>query len=392
MDIYTWGEYKIINKEYIIVYKPNSNLEYHIQIFEDHHEVELRIRNKILLQFMDVLRNGKKDLTTFTRLIKNQFYIFENGELIVKKINRKVTFLQKIKKDIFPSDKYITMDLETKEIDNKLVPYCVSIYDGEISKSFYLLDYKDSDSMLESAIKYLMKRKFDNYKIYIHNWSYFDGVFLLRILSNLSDKIQIKKRDGRLIDVKFTFDNNYNLYFRDSYLLLPCSLRKLSSFFKVENKGIFPYRFVNNKNIELDYIGKFPHFRFFESKDILSNRNEYLNYKNEFKDKLWNFREESIKYCEQDCISLYQVIREFSRNIFILYTIDSHKYPTLSSLAFGIYRSNFLKDEYKIPLIQGPIYDFIKQSYFGGKVDVFKPYGENVHGYDVNSLYPYSMK
>lgn len=36
-------------------------------------------------------------------------------------------------------------------------------------------------------------------------------------------------------------------------------------------------------------------------------------------------------------------------------------------------------------------YNFIKQSFTGGKVDVFKTHGENVYHYDVNSLYPSVM-
>jgi hypothetical protein len=39
--------------------------------------------------------------------------------------------------------------------------------------------------MLEASIKYLMKRKYDNYKIYLHNLSYFDGIFLLKIFIKL---------------------------------------------------------------------------------------------------------------------------------------------------------------------------------------------------------------
>jgi DNA polymerase family B len=85
--------------------------------------------------------------------------------------------------------------------------------------------------------------------------------------------------------------------------------------------------------------------------------------------------------------------------------LDILKYPTLSSLAFAIYRSKFLKEEYKIPLIHGEIYNFIKKSYTGGSVDVFKPAIQNSSGehpdtdsknkiyrYDVNSLYPFAMK
>jgi hypothetical protein len=38
------------------------------------------------------------------------------------------------------------------------------------------------------------------------------------------------------------------------------------------------------------------------------------------------------------------------------------------------------------------MYDFIRKSYSGGRVDVFKPYGLNIEGYDVNSLYPKQMQ
>jgi hypothetical protein len=44
-----------------------------------------------------------------------------------------------------------------------------------------------------------------------------------------------------------------------------------------------------------------------------------------------------------------------------------------------------------IPLIkQKSIYNNIKQSYFGGITEVYKPYGKNLFYYDVNSLYPYA--
>jgi hypothetical protein len=136
--------------------------------------------------------------------------------------------------------------------------------------------------MLEASIKYLMKRKYHNYKIYLHNWSYFDGVFILKLLSNLSDKITIKKREGRLIDVRFTYGKNYHLYFRDSYLILQSSLRKLAKSFNVENKGIFPYEFVNCKHISLDYKGNVPKFKFFEELNI----RDYISYKHSFSNQL----------------------------------------------------------------------------------------------------------
>ena len=50
-----------------------------------------------------------------------------------------------------------------------------------------------------------------------------------------------------------------------------------------------------------------------------------------------------------------------------------------------------MKDECKIPNIRGEVYKFIKTSYTGGAVDIYKPYGKKVYRYDVNSLYPYIM-
>lgn len=70
------------------------------------------------------------------------------------------------------------------------------------------------------------------------------------------------------------------------------------------------------------------------------------------------------------------------------------KYPTLSSLAFAKYKSNIYLEDYKIPLIDGVIFNFIKKGYTGGVVDVYKsspPKGDKVFRYDVNYLYPFAM-
>ena len=35
---------------------------------------------------------------------------------------------------------------------------------------------------------------------------------------------------------------------------------------------------------------------------------------------------------------------------------------------------------------------FIRRAYYGGHTDTYKPYGEDLYYYDVNSLYPFVMK
>ena len=64
------------------------------------------------------------------------------------------------------------------------------------------------------------------------------------------------------------------IQFRDSLLTLPASLRNLSKSFRVESKGIFPYNFVNDVNINLDYKGEVPGYNFF-NKVSESDYNDY---------------------------------------------------------------------------------------------------------------------
>lgn len=410
MDFSTWGDLHYIDDNNYIVYKKASKLEFHIKLFEDYQIVKLKVNDSILLTFKDEINRffpgnpgvkNNNDLSCFKRTTDKHEYIFDNGELLIKKIKKIVPFLTKVKRNLHNSKNFITMDLETRIINEEMTSYCVSIYDGKEVKSFYLSDYTGplvvsaEKEMLKASILYLMKRKYHDYRVYLHNFSKFDSIFLLTVITELSNKVKPVLRDGRFIDLRFHFGNKYKIFFRDSLLLLPGSLKNLAKNFNVEEKGIFPYKFVNNKNISLDYVGFVPDISTF---DNLSYE-EYNNYKTKYKTNNWNLRKETIKYCELDCIVLYQILNKFSNNIFKLFRLDILKYPTLSSLAFAIYRSKFLNEEIKIPLIHGEIYNFIKKSYTGGSVDVYKPRpldshknSSKVYRYDVNSLYPYAMK
>jgi DNA polymerase type B, organellar and viral len=121
----------------------------------------------------------------------------------------------------------------------------------------------------------------------------------------------------------------YLLYLRDSYLLLPDSLKKLAINFNVQYKELYPLFFVNTPEIKLNSKGIVPEYKYFNEISIEEYNKYCINLKENFNwisidesnnyctnledTNNWDLIKETIKYCIQDCISLYQVIKEFSK-------------------------------------------------------------------------------
>jgi DNA polymerase type B, organellar and viral len=159
--------------------------------------------------------------------------------------------------------------------------------------------------------------------------------------------------------------------------MLTESLEILASNFNIkEKKSIYPYNFVNDKfntnamqNIITNYIGPVPSLNYFP--DNIDSK-EFIKYLLSFSagsGSDWNLKNETIKYCENDCIVLYKVLENFNKFICFaleLFKLNIHDYPTLPSLAFAIFRAVYLKEPAgHIPLITGQIYKDIKEAYFG---------------------------
>lgn len=158
MDFTLWGNCHFLDDNNAIVYKHSSQLEYHIELSENSQEVEVMLDDKTLLSFKDTMLDQRSaDLTSFSRKSKTHEYTFQEGELVLKKIIKKVQFLKRTRKSNYLSNtnKFITMDLETRTIDEVRTSYCVSIYDGKNFKSFYLKDYSGPNAekdMLRDSI------------------------------------------------------------------------------------------------------------------------------------------------------------------------------------------------------------------------------------------------
>lgn len=355
-----------------------------IKKFESHNEIELFKNDILLIKYTDTNLFENK----FIRSVNNKKYYFENNIQILATKEIKTKFISKLQKSKVLTENFLTLDIETFVKDSILIVFCISIYDGVKTQTFILNDFKNPEELILTALKSIMIRKYNKWNVYIHNMAKFDMIFLLKYLVKLGS-VQPIIHGGRLISVTLNFgkNNEYQLKFKDSYLILLASLFRLCKAFKVENsKSIFPIFFVNKDN--LNYIGEVPEMKFFPKINI----SEYKEYKNKHGNN-WNLRNEVIKYCELDCISLHQILFKFSHQIFDLFERNIHNYSTLPSLAFAIFRGKFMEKE-NIPQLSGKIAKDIRQGYTGGAVDMYIPESgdEPVFCYDVNSLYPSVMQ
>lgn len=157
------------------------------------------------------------------------------------------------------------------------------------------------------------------------------------------------------------------------------SLYKLSRIFEVNTlKTSFPHTFPTQNN--LFYRGVIPSIDHLKDITIKQYRSIYS--------MDWSFKDENIKYLKNDLNSLFEVITKVNKQTFIDYDVNITDRLTISGIALMIFLSKYYHNN--IPNInKTSIYRDIKQAYYGGITEVYKPYGENLYYYDVNSLYPY---
>ena len=307
---------------------------------------------------------------------QGSFYIINcNVGLTGMKINKvKTKFMKTIEIHQWTDPQIITFDIETILKDGVHVPYLFSMFDGKNVYSWFT-------SSPEGLFNQLLKPKYRGYQVYAHNLSGFDIIFIFKYLGSIHKNFNINviRRDSKIIFITITKAKlNISITIKDSFLLLPSSLAKLSKNFNIDvPKGIEPVLTQDCTNT--------PGSDFYIMNDVSHYNKEVLKLNNYLE-----WKELVQKYCEIDCISLHQILIKFRTLIFEEFDLLIDKYPTTPSLAFAIFRTNFLKKD-MIPILNDDIDRFIRGSFTGGSTESIIPYGQNVYCYDVNSLYPASM-
>jgi DNA polymerase type B, organellar and viral len=111
-------------------------------------------------------------------------------------------------------------------------------------------------------------------------------------------------------------------------------------------------------------------------KDLAKSFNTNLQ-KLEFNHNLINesnllkYKDEVIKYCINDSVLLYNIIKIFNEQIYSNFQVGLSSSPTLPSLSFRIYRTHYMNTH--IPIINGHVYNDLYKAYYGDHVDMYIP-------------------
>lgn len=290
---------------------------------------------------------------------------------------------------------FVTLDIETIKQNGKLIPYLICAYNGSRAVYSYTLDQEKLFKNFILKLVTMIPPKALKLTAYAHNLSGFDGVFLMNQLVKFGE-VEPLVFNGKIMSIKVHLNiEGYigrTIIFKDSYLLLPNSLRKLCELFNLNiSKTYFPFHLS-----DINYKGPIPDIAMW---DICGT--EYATIARRFKNKAWSFKAEAIKYCKIDCVSLHQILTMFNEFIFEHFSVNIHGSLTLPALSMRIYKAMYMPED-TIFQLTGEVEKAIRESYSGGAVDVYKPHNKigtytmsdqyrKVYCYDVNALYPFVM-
>ncbi|KAL2905442.1 DNA polymerase [Bienertia sinuspersici] len=196
--------------------------------------------------------------------------------------------------------------------------------------------------------------------VYFHNFSAFDGIFLIKHLVMHHSSLTLKPlmRNSRLYELNVYSGKKLLFTCRDSLNLLPGTLAKLG-------ESLCP---------ELGGKGSFDHAKL----EVI-----------ELKDK----KDEILTYLKQDILLLGGIMQKAQKLCWEQYSVDIEEVITNSSLSLRIFRSLFYDaSSYPIHIPSRNEDKYIRRGYYGGHTDVYIRSGTDLYYYDVNSLYPFIMK
>lgn len=276
---------------------------------------------------------------------------------------------------IIHMNKYESLDIETIWDNNIAKPLCIAITNNN-EILFKKINVYEVDTNI--IIIFLLETCSNNKIYYVHNLTFEIFVFL-KYLNNLNIKYKIISSNKSVYSAEIWYKDK-KIVLRCSFKLTMLSLRKLAELSNIEEKGIFPYKILNQDLKEWIII----------KKDMFKNVDDF----NKFIEKYGEFVEIYKileEYCKNDAkitkksiINYWKIIEEGG-------LIKNNRILTAAKLSIENYfvKNNIIKKKIKLK------YDrLIREGYFGGRTEVFGNQKKNeilLH-YDWSGMYAQCMK
>jgi hypothetical protein len=345
------------------------------------------------------------NINRFMREI-NKMKVFINNNQIEQVENQRdlspITY--KIRSHVDRNTNLGSFDLEVYKDNGINKVYAIGYYTNSMKEPnlFYLTDVDkklDSDKLILTCLDSMLQKENNNTIFYAHNFGNFDFIFIYNIIKKANQfkqyeyyKTKLLIREDNILKLTIGIQLNntsIQIHFVDSLNLLNSSLDILCKDFGLDNhKTYFPYNFVNRNT--LSYIGNTPDIIHYPKLDI--NNTDDIKIYNKLIKKDWDLRIETLNYLSMDLQVLLEIMNIFSERLHIEYNLELTNTTTISGLAINLYfQKYYFRLKKNIPYIKDKsLYNFIKNGYYGGLTEVYKPYGKNLVYLDVNSLYPWA--
>lgn len=224
--------------------------------------------------------------------------------------------------------KYGVWDVEASDWWNLQVIGC---FDGND-----YFQFRDVPTFLDHILRW----KYRDWRWFAHFGGRYDLNFVYDFLRNRTETKVSFYCSGSMVMAMDIRKGDCHARLCDSFRLLPASLRSLTVAFNVKHQK--------------------------------------TNY--DFSDM--HYCRELLEYNEQDCRGLYEVLQQFFEQTGMMS-------ETFASHSLKVWRKDFLKEPLWKP--HDRVSDFVRRSYHGGRVEVFKRKADHLNCYDVNSMYPFVM-
>jgi hypothetical protein len=355
------------------------------------------------------------------------------------------------KDKVTKTPKFATIDIETQDWVNFV---CGEVYwiSKEGKEEHFETD--DISKLMIKCFEIAAKEEITNFVA--HYGGKFDFLFFIKELV-LSGNVLLENiipRGASLLSFDATLNNSSSrvdfklpqkITFRDSSALLPFGLGSLTKSFNVETlKGEMDFLFIEKVYKEIDYMDdilddercvlffnkkqifsvpknmrqrpglrywNLERFNLFPFRGKLTNTAPYMlkrNKKGEVVENDWFYettypifkKKDLLTYLHHDCKSLHQVITAFFNAPLIC---SSKKKWTTASQAVEVFRLFMDESLHSLPdddifYHEGDVDGFVRQAYFGGRTEIFKPiFDDEINNsdylfyQDINSLYPFVM-